>query len=135
MDITVSNKTVELTPVLSGDDILQMRDVIAQMPMAEAVADYALRLIIATHPTGETAPEITKKYVQNGVSPRAAQAIFKTAKARALMEGRLNVSFEDVEFVAFPAMRHRIIPNFDAMSDGVDNDHIIREIIKEIRRF
>lgn len=135
MDITVSNKPAELVPVLSGDDILQMRAMIAQMPMAEAVADYALRLVIATHPTSDEAPEVTKKYVQNGVSPRAAQAIFKTAKARALMEGRLNVSFEDVEFVAFPAMRHRIITNFDAMSDGVDNDQIIREIIKAVRRF
>lgn len=135
MALTVTGTVVELSQVISGDEILEMRDLIAGMPMADAVADYALRLVVATHPDSEEAPEVTKKYVQNGVSPRAAQAIFKTARARALMEGRLNVSFEDVEFVAFPAMRHRIITNFDALSEGVDNEQIIREIIQSVRRF
>lgn len=135
MDLTVTGQAVELSQVISGDEILKMRDLIAAMPMADAVADYALRLVVATHPDSQEAPEVTKKYVQNGVSPRAAQAIFKTAKARALMEGRLNVSFEDVEFVAFPAMRHRIITNFDALSEGVDNERIIGEIIESVRRF
>lgn len=135
MDLTVTGQTVELSQVISGAEILKMRELIAAMPMADAVADYALRLVVATHPDSQEAPEVTKKYVQNGVSPRAAQAIFKTAKARALMEGRLNVSFEDVEFVAYPAMRHRIITNFDALSDGIDHEQIIGQIIESVRRF
>lgn len=125
----------EIAPVLDGNDILQIRSAILQLPMAEAVADYALKLVTATHPDSENAPQVTKKYVLHGVSPRAAQAIFKTARARALMEGRYNVSFEDVESVAFPSMRHRIITNFEAMADGKTNDQIIQEIMENIERF
>ena len=135
MDITVTGFEPEICPVVSGDDILAMQRMICDMPMADAVAMYALRLVVATHPESADCAPAAAKYIQNGASPRAAQAIFKTAKARALMEGRLNVSFEDVEYVAFPAMRHRIIPNFDAISEGVDNDTIIREIIDSVERF
>lgn len=133
MEITVTNKKVELNEVLTGEEILSMRETIRDLPMAEAVKDYALKLVIATHPELEKAPEITKKYIQNGASPRAAQAIFTTAKARALLEGRFNVSFEDVNFVAFPALRHRIQPNFEAISEGITNDFIVQDIIRTVK--
>ena len=135
MNITVTNSQPEINAVLDGDDILNMQTIIRDMPMADAVASYALRLVIATHPEAEGGSEAAKKYIQNGVSPRAAQAIYKTAKARALMEGRLNVSFEDIEFVAYPAMRHRIMLNFDAISEGLTTDDVIGEIIKSVERF
>ena len=135
MNITVTNLQPEINAVLDGDDILKMQTIIRDMPMADAVASYALRLVIATHPEAEGGSEAAKKYIQNGVSPRAAQAIYKTAKARALMEGRLNVSFEDIEFVAYPAMRHRIMLNFDAISEGLTTDDVIDEIIKSVERF
>ena len=88
---------------------------------------------MATHPEHKDAPEVTKKYVANGASPRAAQAIVKTAKARAFMEGRYNVAFEDVQFVAFPALRHRLALNFEAISDGVSADDVVRKIMESVK--
>lgn len=133
MDITVTNQKTELTPVMNGEDILEIRTVIRDMPIADAVMDYALSLVVATHPEHPDAPETTKKYVQNGASPRAAQAIIKTAKARAFMEGRYNVAFEDIRFVAYPALRHRLALNFEAISDGVTADTVMKEIIDAIK--
>lgn len=134
MDVTITNQSVELNPVMSGEEILKMRRVIKDMPIAEAVMDYALSIVVATHSELPEAPEISKKYITAGASPRAAQAMIKTAKARALMEGRFNVAFEDIDFVAYPALRHRIISNFDALSEGVSNDDIIKEILAGIQK-
>ena len=100
MEITVTNKKVELETVLTKEEILEMRHLIKDMPMAEPVKDYALSLIVATHREVPNASETAKKYIANGASPRGAQAIFRTARARALLEGRMNVSFEDIDFVA-----------------------------------
>lgn len=133
MDITVTNQKTELTPVMNGEDVIEIRTVIRDMPIADAVMDYALSMVVATHPEHPDAPEAAKKYVQNGASPRAAQAIVKTAKARAFMEGRYNVAFEDIRFVAYPALRHRLALNFEAISDGVTADTVIKEIIDGIK--
>ena len=132
MDITVTNRKPEVQERLTGEEVLEMRQIIKEMPIADAVMDYALSIVVYTHPEVEAAPEITKKYIANGASPRAAQAIIKTAKARALMEGRLNVSFEDIRAVAYPALRHRIVTNFEALSDGITPDYVIEEIMKGI---
>ncbi|MCM1180898.1 MAG: MoxR family ATPase [Clostridium sp.] len=133
MDITVTNESVELHPVIAGEDIIRIRSVIRDMPISDAVMDYALSLVVATHKEDANAPEITKKYIANGASPRAAQAIVKTAKARAFMEGRYNVAFEDIQFVAYPALRHRLALNFEAISDGVTADDVIREMIHFVK--
>lgn len=132
MDITVTNKEVELKSRLTGEDIIKMRKIVNDIPIAEPVKEYIVRLVVATHPNTINVPDMTQKYIRIGASPRAAQAICRTAKARALMEGRYNVSFEDVEFVAFPALRHRIAPNFEAVSEGVQNDDIIKGIISAV---
>lgn len=133
MDITVTNRKVELNSIMTGEDILKTRSIIREMPVADAVMDYALSIVVATHPESGNAPEITKQYVLNGASPRAAQAIVKTAKARAFMEGRYNVAFEDIQFVAYPALRHRLALNFEAVSDGIRPDQVISEIIGGIK--
>ncbi|MDE5966513.1 MAG: MoxR family ATPase [Lachnospiraceae bacterium] len=133
MDVTITNRTVELSAVMGGDEIIKMRTMIKDMPIADAVMDYALSIVVATHSELSEAPEVAKKYITAGASPRAAQAMIKTAKARALMEGRFNVAFEDIDFVAYPALRHRIISNFDALSEGISNDDIIREILEGIQ--
>ncbi|MDD6071922.1 MAG: MoxR family ATPase [Clostridiales bacterium] len=133
MDITVTNEKAELTSIMTGEDILAIRNVIRDMPVADAVMDYALSIVVATHPENKEASEITKKYIQTGASPRAAQAIVKTAKARAFMEGRFNVAFEDIQFVAYPALRHRLALNFEAVSEGVNADAVISDILKEIK--
>ncbi len=133
MDITVTNQKVELSSIMNGEDIMAIRTTIKDMPISDAVMDYALSLVVATHPESADAPEVTKKYVANGASPRAAQAIVKTAKARAFMEGRYNVAFEDVQFVAYPALRHRLALNFEAISDGVNADDVVREIMTSVK--
>ena len=133
MEITVTNKKVELETVLTKEEILEMRHLIKDMPMAEPVKDYALSLIVATHREVPNASETAKKYIANGASPRGAQAIFRTARARALLEGRMNVSFEDIDFVAYPVLRHRIIPTFEAVSEGITADEIIAELLKEVK--
>ncbi len=133
MEITVTNKKTELEAILTAEEIMEMRHIIKEVPMAEAVKDYALSLVVATHPEVPEASETAKKYIANGASPRGAQAIFRTARARALLEGRMNVSFEDVDFVAYPVLRHRMIPNFDAVSEGIKADDIIAEVIKEVK--
>ncbi len=132
MNITVTNERVDITPVMTGEDIMAIRTVIRDMPIADAVMDYAMSIVVATHPENEDSPEVTKKYVEVGSSPRAAQAIIKTAKARAFMEGRYNVAFEDVKFVAYPALRHRLALNFEAVSDGVNADKVITEILQAL---
>lgn len=129
MDLTVTNQKTELSGILTGEDIIAIRNTIREMPISDAVMDYALSIVVATHPESDGAMEISKKYIANGASPRAAQAIVKTAKARAFLEGRFNVSFEDVAFVAYPALRHRLALNFEAVSDGVWADDVIRKII------
>ena len=129
MDLTVTNQKTELSGILTGEDIIAIRNTIREMPISDAVMDYALSIVVATHPDSDGAMEISKKYIANGASPRAAQAIVKTAKARAFLEGRFNVSFEDVAFVAYPALRHRLALNFEAVSDGVWADDVIRQII------
>lgn len=131
VELTVNQKEATLSPVMTAEDILRIRQVIYDMPIADAVMDYAMNLVYNTHPELKDVPEITKKYISNGASPRAAQAIIKTAKARALMENRFNVSFEDIQYVAFPVLRHRIICNFEALSDNMTPDKIIAQLIQQ----
>lgn len=133
MDITVTNKKLELTEIISGEDILNIRSLVKDLPMAEGVKEYALKLVLATHPELEDSPEITKKYVAIGSSPRGAQGIFNASRVRALMEGRYNVSFDDIKNVAYPILRHRILLNFEGVSEGITPDYIIDKIIEEIK--
>ena len=108
MDITVTNHQKELKAVLSGEEIETMRTLLRDVPIADAVQEFALKMVVATHPEVEGASDFVKKYVSCGASPRAAQAIFKTARARAILENRYNVCFDDIRAVAYPALRHRI---------------------------
>ena len=130
LNITVGNERPQLYEMMSGEDILEMRKVVREIPIADAVMDYAHSIVVATHPEVDGAPDVVKKYVAAGASPRAAQAIIKTARARAMIEGRYNVSYEDIEYVAFPALRHRLITNFEAIADNMSADMIIQQILE-----
>ncbi len=132
MAITTGSKRPEPQAIVSADDLIQMRQMIREIPVADAVLEYALNLVIGTHPREGKAIDAVKKYVQVGASPRAAQAILKTAKARAFLEGRYHVSLADIRSVAYPALRHRILLNFEAISDGIDADDIVTKIIDEV---
>ncbi|MBS5951755.1 MAG: MoxR family ATPase [Clostridium sp.] len=133
MDLTLTNDKVNLTSVLEGDEIIRIRDIIKEIKLADAVKEYALKLILATHPEIEEGAEITKRYVEAGASPRAAQGIISGAKVRAVMEGRLNVSFEDIKALAYPILRHRIILNFDAITEGLTEESIIDKILEGLK--
>jgi len=112
MDITVTNNNVDLKGMLTGEDILAMRSIVREVPMAEAVKEYALKLILATHPESEYSNDFVKKYVEVGASPRGAQGLFNGSKVEAILKGRLNVAFEDINDIAYAVLRHRIFLNF-----------------------
>lgn len=134
VDITTTNKSVELRKIMDGASILEMRRLVREVPIAKPVQEYALRVVLGTHPESGEAPESARKYIRFGASPRAAQAIITASRARALMEGRYNVSFEDIRYVAYPSLRHRIFLNFDAAADGVTADGLIRELLEEVSK-
>lgn len=133
MDLTLTNKSLELTNVLEGNEILELRNIIKEIKIAEPVKEYALKLILATHPELENGADIAKRYVEAGAGPRAAQGIIAGAKVRAVMEGRLNVSFEDIKELAYPVLRHRIILNFDAITEGLNEEAIISKILEDLK--
>ena len=120
------------TKVADGATIHRMGLLAREVPISNAVTDYVVRLALATHPEGEDPPTAVLRYVRYGVSPRGAQAIVLGSKIRALIEGRLNVAYDDVRAVAAPALRHRLILNFDAESSGVTADDVLDQLIGEL---
>lgn len=129
VSMTTSQDDVDLERVATGEEILAIRNITREIPIAKPVLEYAVKLVLATHPTSEHGAEVAKKYVRFGSSPRGAQAIVATAKIRAVLEGRYNVAFEDIKYVAYPALRHRIFLNFEGMSEGITTDNVIGQII------
>ncbi len=103
-----------------------------QVPVSQAAARYAVDLVRATRPGDPNAPEMVKKYVQYGASVRATQFITLAAKARALMQGRYHVTHEDVASLALPVMRHRVLTNYFAESDGIDTDKVLTDLVKHV---
>jgi MoxR-like ATPase len=119
--------------VASGEEILSMRKLARQVPVASHLADYVARLVVATHPTSPDAPPLVRQYVRYGASPRGGQALLLGAKVTALLSGRYNVAFEDVQAVAPAALRHRLILNFEGLAEGISPDQIITELLQEIK--
>ncbi len=117
----------------NAEQLLSMRETAKNLPIASDVIDYAMDLIIATQPESASSTATAKKYIRNGASPRAAQAIISAAKVRALINGRYNVSFADINALACPVLRHRIKLTFEAVTDNIASDDVIKTIIKEIR--
>ncbi len=129
VDRTTGSVTPQVEKVLNGEQILAMRQVAREVPIASHVRDYAVRIILATHPHSETAPPITNQFVRFGASPRGAQSLVLAAKIRALLDGRYNVAYEDISSVAPAALRHRIILNFEGEAEGIGADTIVRDIL------
>jgi MoxR-like ATPase len=116
----------------NGADLLEMRAVANAIPVAEDVMRYAMKLCSATHPDSECATETAKRYVRLGASPRAGQALISAAKVKALMNGRYNVSYSDVNELAYPVLRHRMKLTFEAIADRISPDEIVTMIIDEL---
>ena len=115
----------------TGDEILALREAARQVPVADSVRESALKLVLATHPETPDAPEIAKKYLRFGASPRAAQAILSTARVWALEQGRYNVAYDDIRFVAPACLRHRLALNFAAVTEGRDMESIVAELVSD----
>lgn len=131
--MTTGNAEEELRKVTDADELVAMRSIVKEIPIAKPVLEFALKLVLATHPESDYAPGIAKKYIRFGSSPRGAQAIITTARIRAVLDGRYNVAFDDIKYVAYPALRHRMFLNFEGLSEGITTDNMIGEIIKEIQ--
>jgi MoxR-like ATPase len=109
-------------------------NMVREVPVASHVKDYAVRLILATHPKTETAAPISTQYLRFGSSPRGGQTLILAGKVRALIDARFNVSFDDIEAVAALALRHRLILNFEAEAEGITTDHIIAQVLRDVPR-
>jgi MoxR-like ATPase len=129
LDRTTEKDAPHAEKVMDGVKIEEYKRLVREIIVAEHVKDYAVRLVLATHPGGEYATEKTNKYVRVGASPRGAQALNLSGKIRALLDGRYNVSFEDVARSAADVIRHRIILNFEGEAEGISTDDIIAEIV------
>jgi len=131
---TTEGASVEVNKVVDGNTLTELQHLVQQVPVASHVKDYAVRLILATHPNTETALGITDQFLRFGSSPRGAQTLLLGAKVRALTEGRFNVSFDDIAAVAVPALRHRLIVNFEAEAEGITTDHVLEKILADVPR-
>jgi len=129
---TTGGDAAEAANVVAGEELAHLIGVAKHVPVADHVADYIIRLLLATHPEESRANERVRKYVRYGASPRGAQAILLTARIRALLDGRFNVAFDDVDAVAFPALRHRFFINFEGEAEGVTTDSLIEELIATV---
>ncbi|MCO4773753.1 MAG: MoxR family ATPase [Deltaproteobacteria bacterium] len=134
LDRTTRRDTPEVQPVCDGPTLLAMGKLARDVMVKQAVTDYAIRLVLATHPEIDGAPEITSRYVRYGASPRGAQALLLAAKIRALLEGRANASHDDIAAIARPALRHRVILNFEGEAEGIPSDHVVEQILKAVPR-
>ncbi|HVU85762.1 MAG TPA: MoxR family ATPase [Pirellulales bacterium] len=127
-----TTRGVEMTPqkVMDGTEILRWQKLIREVVLAPHVQDYIVRLTMATHPESPLAFPVTNKYLRWGASPRGAQTLALASKMRALLAGRFNVSFEDVRRSYLPAMRHRVIPNFEAQAEGIASDRVLLDLLE-----
>ncbi len=129
---TTQSDVIEPAKVMDGPEILEWQALVREVILAAHVQDYIVRLVLATHPEGQYALPITNQYVRWGASPRAAQALALAAKVRALLDGRYNVSFEDIRRVYLPGLRHRIIVNFEAQAESIETDQVLLELLEKV---
>ena len=132
VDLTQKTMAEVAEAACSGEELLQMRATANQIPVAQDVMRYAMTLCSATHPDSECASEAAKKYVRLGASPRAGQALISAAKVKALLKGRFNVAYSDINELAYPVLRHRLKLNFEAIAGRVSADTVIKQILDEL---
>ncbi|MCI0547978.1 MAG: MoxR family ATPase [Candidatus Rokubacteria bacterium] len=131
IDRTTHRGEVQIVRVMSGAQVVAFRELVREVPIASHVRDLVSMLVLATHPQWERAPEPSRRFVRYGASPRGAQALVLGAKVRALSEGRYNVSVDDIRAMAMPALRHRLILNFEGEAEGIDTDRFITDLVTD----
>jgi len=131
---TTSGMRIQVGKVIQREALVELMNLVREVPVASHVKDYAVRLVLATHPRTDTAAPIATQYLRFGSSPRGGQTMILAGKVRALTQGRFNVSFDDIESVAAGALRHRLILNFEAEAEGITTDHIIAQLLRDVPR-
>jgi MoxR-like ATPase len=133
LDRTTGNDVPKAELVCDQEGLLEMQRLTREVILSDIVRDYVATLIVATQPTSLHAPEVVRRFVRYGSSPRGAQALILAAKARALLDQRFNVSFEDVRAVAEPCLRHRLIASFEAQAEGMSMEQVLTKILETVR--
>jgi MoxR-like ATPase len=133
LDRTTRGEWPQGEKVMDGEEIRRWQQLVREVLISPPVQDYAIRLVLATHPGGEFAAPQTTKYIRCGASPRGAQSIVLAAKVRALLEGRFNVSFEDIRSTYLPSLRHRILLNFEAQAENIPSDTVLTDILGVVK--
>jgi MoxR-like ATPase len=131
---TTAGTRATVQKVVAREALIELMDLVREVPIASHVKDYAVRLVLGTHPKTDTAAPICSQYLRFGSSPRGGQTLILAAKVRAMIDGRFNVSFDDIEAVAFAALRHRLILNFEAEAEGITTDHVIAQVLRDVPR-
>jgi len=129
LDRTTAGHDPQAQPVAGGDQVLEAQKLVRRVVIASHVQDYAIRLVLATHPQEEQAAPLVERFVRYGSSPRGLQALVVSAKVRALLDERYHVSFDDIAASALPALRHRVILNFEGQAEGVSRDEVIQNVL------
>jgi MoxR-like ATPase len=132
LDRTTGNDVADVKPVIDGKRILQIRELVRAMPVTDSLTRYVVRVLRGTHPDDPRAPDLVKRYVRFGASPRGAQAMLLAARIRCSMDGRLTPSIEDVRGVAGEALRHRVILNFEGEAEGISIDACIQQVLDRV---
>jgi MoxR-like ATPase len=129
IDRTTTGQDPKAERVTGSEEIMQAQDLVRHVVIAEHVQDYAIRLVLATHPQGEFAPDVTNRFVRFGSSPRGVQALVLAGKVRAMLDERYHVSFNDIEASVMPALRHRILLNFEGQAEGIRTDEVLDQVL------
>jgi len=132
LDRTTAGHDPKVSPIVDAERIIAAQQLVRHVAVAPHVQDYAIRLVLATHPSGEFAPEMVSKYVRFGSSPRGVQSLILSAKVRAMLDERYHVSFGDIASSVLPSLRHRLLLNFEGQAEGIVTDSILDEILKEL---
>ena len=132
LDRTTRGERPRAEKVMDGEALIRLQDLVREVIIAPHVQDYAIRLALATHPDGPFAVDVTNQYIRWGSSPRGVQTLVLAAKVRALLDGRYNVSFEDLRRVYLPSLRHRVLLNFEAQAEGVEPDDVLLKVLDAV---
>jgi len=134
LDRTTTGEDPRAERVTGAEEITQAQDLVRHVVIAEHVQDYAIRLVLATHPQGEFAPNVTNRFVRFGSSPRGVQALVLGGKVRAMLDERYHVSFDDIEASVMPALRHRILLNFEGQAEGISTDEVLEQVMESTEK-
>jgi MoxR-like ATPase len=134
IDRTTTGEDPKAGHVTGAEQIIQAQDLVRHVVIAQHVQDYAIRLVLATHPQGEFAPDVTNRFVRFGSSPRGVQALVLAGKVRAMLDERYHVSFDDIEASVMPALRHRILLNFEGQAEGINTDEVLDKVLESTEK-